>query len=235
MGSASKQAPQMQRGASMPSPEAPIPSSSAAEAKLGVCRSRCSWRSVTASMLQIGSWNAPVTVSKTSRARLSTSFLMPAAKPAVSHHMQHTAMMFAVHVCKGMGQEQPTEIQNQQPLQTSDSPLHVASRCTLSQSCRARALRSAVLLPGVAPVPSSCCSALQSLKSAAARALPACLALAAGAWGSALGRLPPDSPEPAGEGPAIVAGEAPASCWTSSLLHLKAAQWNVSWYTAAAP
>ena len=73
-------------------------------------------------------------------------------------------------------------------------------------------------------MPSSCCSALQSLKSVAARALPACRALAAVAWGSALGRLPPDSPEPAGEGPTIVAGEAPASCWTSSLLHLKAAR-----------
>ena len=73
-------------------------------------------------------------------------------------------------------------------------------------------------------MPSSCCSALQSLKSVAARALPACRALAAVAWGSALGRLPPDSPEPAGEGPASVAGEAPASCWTSSLLHLKAAR-----------
>lgn len=73
-------------------------------------------------------------------------------------------------------------------------------------------------------MPSSCCSALQSLNSVAARALPACLALAAGAWGSALGRLAPDSPEPAGEEPATVAGGAPTSCWTSSLRHLKAAQ-----------
>ena len=40
--------------------------------------------------------------------------------------MQHTAMTVAVPVCKGMGQDQPTELQNQLPAATADVTLTLA-------------------------------------------------------------------------------------------------------------
>ena len=103
------------------------------------------------------------------------------------------------------------------PAAVSDSPMHAASRCSLSHSCRARALRSTRLLPTSAAGPSSCCSVLHSLKSVAARALPARLALAAVPGGSAPDRLLLDLPEPPGVAVAVPS----ASCLMSSLLHLK--------------
>ena len=98
----------------------------------------------------------------------------------------------------------------------SDLPKHAARRCSLSHSCRAMALRSTRLLPTSAAGPSSCCSVLHSLKSMAARALPARLALTALPGGSAPDRLPLDSAEP----PKVAVAVPSASTLMSSLLHL---------------